>query len=159
MFMNEDVTVGSWMLALDVVHEHTLDLCAAQCTKTHVAVFDLPECSGAQLKPLAACHPPPSFPPRHPPALPWERESDLDTRESSLLCEGGVLCCRVAYCWEREELRSVRHALLIQECPFLCRLQVCASLWRRCPSSTRTPSAQGSSSLVLSPVALGLQGL
>lgn len=44
--MNEDVTVGSWMLALDVVHEHTLDLCAAKCTKTHIAIFDLPECSG-----------------------------------------------------------------------------------------------------------------
>ena len=46
MFINEDVTIGSWMLAFDVVHEQNLDLCSAKCTARSIAVWDIPKCSG-----------------------------------------------------------------------------------------------------------------
>lgn len=46
MFNNEDVTIGSWMLAMNVQHEDNRAICDPQCTKTSIAVWDLPKCSG-----------------------------------------------------------------------------------------------------------------
>ncbi|CAA0808707.1 Probable beta-1-3-galactosyltransferase 14 [Striga hermonthica] len=46
MFSNEDVTIGSWMLAMNVDHEHSEDLCSTECTSTSIAVWDNPTCSG-----------------------------------------------------------------------------------------------------------------
>ncbi|XP_024400805.1 probable beta-1,3-galactosyltransferase 14 [Physcomitrium patens] len=46
MFMNEDVTIGAWMLAMDVEHEDNRDICATACGPTSIAVWDLPKCSG-----------------------------------------------------------------------------------------------------------------
>ncbi|KAL3631461.1 hypothetical protein CASFOL_024445 [Castilleja foliolosa] len=46
MFSNEDVTIGSWMLAMNVNHENSKELCSTECTSTSVAVWDLPKCSG-----------------------------------------------------------------------------------------------------------------
>eukprot|EP00249_Psilotum_nudum_P008603 c21398_g1_i1 orf=443-1600(+) len=45
-FSNEDVTVGAWMLAINVNHEDNRDICAARCTATSIAVWDIPKCSG-----------------------------------------------------------------------------------------------------------------
>ncbi|XP_073125834.1 probable beta-1,3-galactosyltransferase 13 [Henckelia pumila] len=46
MFSNEDVTIGSWMLAMNVSHEDNRRLCAAECTPSSIAVWDIPKCSG-----------------------------------------------------------------------------------------------------------------
>ncbi|GJP42276.1 hypothetical protein CLOM_g1861 [Closterium sp. NIES-68] len=46
MFLNEDVTVGAWMLAFDVSHEMSWPLCQNNCTPTAVAVWDMPTCAG-----------------------------------------------------------------------------------------------------------------
>ncbi|XP_074319316.1 putative beta-1,3-galactosyltransferase 13 [Silene latifolia] len=46
MFSNEDVTIGSWMLAMNVSHENNLELCSPRCTSTSIAVWDIPRCSG-----------------------------------------------------------------------------------------------------------------
>ncbi|XP_076943348.1 putative beta-1,3-galactosyltransferase 13 [Bidens hawaiensis] len=46
MFSNEDVTVGAWMLAMNVKHENNHQLCQPQCTATSIAVWDIPKCSG-----------------------------------------------------------------------------------------------------------------
>ena len=46
MFSNEDVTIGAWMLAMNVNHENNLELCARECTSTSIAVWDIPKCSG-----------------------------------------------------------------------------------------------------------------
>ncbi|CAN1159844.1 Probable beta-1,3-galactosyltransferase 12 [Linum perenne] len=46
MFSNEDVTIGSWMLAMDVKHEDNRAICDPQCTSTSIAVWDIPKCSG-----------------------------------------------------------------------------------------------------------------
>lgn len=46
MFSNEDVTIGSWMLAMNVNHEHEKALCETQCTASSIAVWDIPKCSG-----------------------------------------------------------------------------------------------------------------
>ncbi|KAF6136806.1 hypothetical protein GIB67_030091 [Kingdonia uniflora] len=46
MFSNEDVTIGAWMLAMNVNHEDNRELCASDCTSSSVAVWDLPKCSG-----------------------------------------------------------------------------------------------------------------
>ncbi|KAL5565073.1 hypothetical protein UlMin_028237 [Ulmus minor] len=46
MFSNEDVTIGSWMLAMNVKHENNQALCSPDCTSTSVAVWDIPKCSG-----------------------------------------------------------------------------------------------------------------
>lgn len=46
MFSNEDVTIGAWMLAMNVNHENTLELCSRECTSTSIAVWDIPRCSG-----------------------------------------------------------------------------------------------------------------
>ncbi|KAG8386405.1 hypothetical protein BUALT_Bualt03G0145400 [Buddleja alternifolia] len=46
MFSNEDVTIGSWMLAMNVNHEDNRKLCEAECTSSSIAVWDIPKCSG-----------------------------------------------------------------------------------------------------------------
>ncbi|KAI3789540.1 hypothetical protein L2E82_02339 [Cichorium intybus] len=46
MFSNEDVTIGAWMLAMNVNHEDNRQLCQTECTATSIAVWDLPKCSG-----------------------------------------------------------------------------------------------------------------
>uniref|UniRef100_A0A251V815 Hexosyltransferase n=1 Tax=Helianthus annuus TaxID=4232 RepID=A0A251V815_HELAN len=46
MFSNEDVTVGAWMLAMNVTHENNRQLCQPECTATSIAVWDIPKCSG-----------------------------------------------------------------------------------------------------------------
>ncbi|KVH93067.1 Glycosyl transferase, family 31 [Cynara cardunculus var. scolymus] len=46
MFSNEDVTIGAWMLAMNVNHEDNRQLCQPECTATSVAVWDIPKCSG-----------------------------------------------------------------------------------------------------------------
>ncbi|KOM43456.1 hypothetical protein LR48_Vigan05g106000 [Vigna angularis] len=46
MFSNEDVTIGAWMLAMNVNHENSRELCAPECTSTSIVVWDIPKCSG-----------------------------------------------------------------------------------------------------------------
>ncbi|XP_057952245.1 probable beta-1,3-galactosyltransferase 14 [Malania oleifera] len=46
MFSNEDVTIGAWMLAMNVNHENNHALCEHECTTSSVAVWDIPRCSG-----------------------------------------------------------------------------------------------------------------
>ncbi|KAK8643744.1 hypothetical protein V6N13_013024 [Hibiscus sabdariffa] len=46
MFSNEDVTIGAWMLAMNVNHEDNRALCEPECTASSVAVWDIPKCSG-----------------------------------------------------------------------------------------------------------------
>ncbi|KAM3222588.1 putative beta-1,3-galactosyltransferase 13 [Capsicum chacoense] len=46
MFSNEDVTIGSWMLAMNVNHEDNRQLCEPVCTPSSIAVWDIPKCSG-----------------------------------------------------------------------------------------------------------------
>ncbi|XP_043688296.1 probable beta-1,3-galactosyltransferase 14 [Telopea speciosissima] len=46
MFSNEDVTIGSWMLAMNVNHEDSRLLCEPKCTSSSIAVWDIPRCSG-----------------------------------------------------------------------------------------------------------------
>ncbi|KAJ6423458.1 hypothetical protein OIU84_024417 [Salix udensis] len=46
MFSNEDVTIGAWMLAMNVNHEDNRALCSPECTPSSIAVWDIPNCSG-----------------------------------------------------------------------------------------------------------------
>ncbi|KFK32543.1 hypothetical protein AALP_AA6G256600 [Arabis alpina] len=46
MFNNEDVSIGSWMLAMDVHHEDNRALCDPHCSPKSIAVWDIPKCSG-----------------------------------------------------------------------------------------------------------------
>uniref|UniRef100_A0A2P2KAT0 Hexosyltransferase n=2 Tax=Rhizophora mucronata TaxID=61149 RepID=A0A2P2KAT0_RHIMU len=46
MFSNEDVTIGAWMLAMNVDHEDNRALCQPECTESSIAVWDIPRCSG-----------------------------------------------------------------------------------------------------------------
>jgi hypothetical protein len=46
MFMNEDVTIGAWMLAMVVTHEHNHALCDPECQPESIAAWDVPKCSG-----------------------------------------------------------------------------------------------------------------
>ncbi|MCD7448889.1 hypothetical protein HAX54_046983 [Datura stramonium] len=46
MFSNEDVTIGAWMLAMNVNHEDNKQLCKPECTEASIAVWDIPKCSG-----------------------------------------------------------------------------------------------------------------
>ncbi|KAJ8534503.1 hypothetical protein K7X08_016231 [Anisodus acutangulus] len=46
MFSNEDVTIGAWMLAMNVNHENNKQLCEPGCTASSIAVWDIPKCSG-----------------------------------------------------------------------------------------------------------------
>ncbi|KAL7259046.1 hypothetical protein ACSBR1_005032 [Camellia fascicularis] len=45
MFSNEDVTIGAWMLAMNVNHEDNRQLCEPECTPSSIAVWDIPKCS------------------------------------------------------------------------------------------------------------------
>ncbi|KAH7523814.1 probable beta-1,3-galactosyltransferase 12 [Ziziphus jujuba] len=71
MFSNEDVTIGSWMLAMNVQHEDNRAICDPRCTPTSIAVWDIPKCSGlcnpvSRLKELQAidmCSKSPTLPP------------------------------------------------------------------------------------------------
>lgn len=49
MFSNEDVTIGAWMLAMNVNHEDSRALCEPECTPSSIAVWDIPKCSGSFL--------------------------------------------------------------------------------------------------------------
>lgn len=46
IFSNEDVTIGSWMLSMNVNHEDNRKLCEPECTPSSIAVWDIPKCSG-----------------------------------------------------------------------------------------------------------------
>ncbi|KAL1202435.1 putative beta-1,3-galactosyltransferase 13 [Cardamine amara subsp. amara] len=46
MFSNEDVTIGAWMLAMNVNHENHHTLCEPECSPYSIAVWDIPKCSG-----------------------------------------------------------------------------------------------------------------
>ncbi|CAA2953466.1 probable beta-1,3-galactosyltransferase 14 [Olea europaea subsp. europaea] len=46
IFSNEDVTIGSWILAMNVNHEDNRQLCEPVCTPSSIAVWDIPKCSG-----------------------------------------------------------------------------------------------------------------
>ncbi|GLT38695.1 hypothetical protein SLA2020_129270 [Shorea laevis] len=46
MFSNEDVTIGAWMLAMNVNHENSRELCEVECTPSSIALWDFPKCSG-----------------------------------------------------------------------------------------------------------------
>lgn len=56
MFMNEDVTIGVWMLAMDVEHEDNRAICDTSCNPTSIAVWDLPRCSGMFFLPVIEHH-------------------------------------------------------------------------------------------------------
>lgn len=45
-FSNEDVTVGIWILGMNVNHEDNKALCEHRCTSTTIAIWDSPKCSG-----------------------------------------------------------------------------------------------------------------
>jgi len=47
MFDHEDVTIGSWMLAMNVNHEDNRAMCDSTCTPTSIAVWDSKPCSGS----------------------------------------------------------------------------------------------------------------
>uniref|UniRef100_A0A1D1XFV3 Hexosyltransferase n=1 Tax=Anthurium amnicola TaxID=1678845 RepID=A0A1D1XFV3_9ARAE len=71
MFSNEDVTVGSWMLAMNVNHEDNRAICDPRCTPTSIAVWDIPRCSGLcnpaerlkELHKMDMCSKSPTLPP------------------------------------------------------------------------------------------------
>ncbi|OWM86570.1 probable beta-1,3-galactosyltransferase 12 [Punica granatum] len=71
MFNHEDVTIGSWMLAMNVHHEDNRAMCDPQCTATSIAVWDIPKCSGLchpvsklkQLHQINMCSKSPTLPP------------------------------------------------------------------------------------------------
>ncbi|KMZ75116.1 Beta-1,3-GlcNAc transferase, family GT31 [Zostera marina] len=46
----EDAMIGSWMLAMDVEHEHENELCRTQCTTSSISIWGTAMCSGL-------CHP------------------------------------------------------------------------------------------------------
>lgn len=45
-FANEDVTLGSWMLAFNMHHFDDRRLCDPWCTPSSLAVYNIPQCSG-----------------------------------------------------------------------------------------------------------------
>lgn len=71
MFSNEDVSVGSWMLAMNVKHEDNRAICDPRCTPTSIAVWDIPRCSGLcnaaiklrELHKIDMCSKSPTLPP------------------------------------------------------------------------------------------------
>ncbi|XAR70796.1 Galactosylxylosylprotein 3-beta-galactosyltransferase [Bertholletia excelsa] len=71
IFNNEDVTIGSWMLAMNVHHEDNRAICDPQCTPTSIAVWDIPKCSGLcnpstrmkELHNMSMCSKSPTLPP------------------------------------------------------------------------------------------------
>jgi hypothetical protein len=46
MFDYEDVTVGAWMLTMNVKHEDNRAMCDRACTPSSIAVWDSKKCSG-----------------------------------------------------------------------------------------------------------------
>ncbi|KAE8100022.1 hypothetical protein FH972_017957 [Carpinus fangiana] len=68
---NEDVTIGSWMLAMNVHHEDNKAICDPRCTPTSIAVWDIPKCSGLcdpatrlkELHEISMCSKSPTLPP------------------------------------------------------------------------------------------------
>lgn len=48
MFSNEDVTIGSWMLSMNVNHEDKKAICDPACTANSIAVWSIPRCSGTK---------------------------------------------------------------------------------------------------------------
>lgn len=77
-FANEDVTVGAWMLALNVHHLDDRRLCETSCTDSAISVFDMPKCAGLcepaeqlpKLHASAACQAPSKHPlPQQPAAI------------------------------------------------------------------------------------------
>uniref|UniRef100_A0A0D6R5R8 Hexosyltransferase n=1 Tax=Araucaria cunninghamii TaxID=56994 RepID=A0A0D6R5R8_ARACU len=71
MFSNEDVTIGSWMLAMNVNHEDNREICDSRCKPTSIAVWDIPKCSGLcnpagrmrELHKIDMCSKSPTLPP------------------------------------------------------------------------------------------------
>ncbi|GMG99111.1 hypothetical protein Nepgr_000951 [Nepenthes gracilis] len=71
MFSNEDVTIGSWMLSMNVHHEDNRAICDPRCTPTSIAVWDIPKCSGLcnpairvkELHQMSMCSKSPTLPP------------------------------------------------------------------------------------------------
>ncbi|KAK8509215.1 hypothetical protein V6N12_018301 [Hibiscus sabdariffa] len=71
MFNNEDVTIGSWMLSMNVHHEDNRAICDPRCTPTSIAVWDIPRCSGLcnpasklkELHKIRMCSKSPTLPP------------------------------------------------------------------------------------------------
>ncbi|KAL2940361.1 putative beta-1 3-galactosyltransferase 12 [Bienertia sinuspersici] len=71
IFSNEDVTIGSLMLSMNVNHEDNRAICDPRCTPTSIGVWDTPKCSGlcnpaARLKELHEinmCSKSPTLPP------------------------------------------------------------------------------------------------
>lgn len=45
-FDNEDVTIGSWMLAFNVTHRDDRRMCEGSCSGTSIVVYDYPDCAG-----------------------------------------------------------------------------------------------------------------
>jgi len=70
MFDYEDVTVGAWMLAMNVKHEDNRAMCDPTCTPSSIAVWDK-KCSGScnitekikQLHNTTLCSKSPTSPP------------------------------------------------------------------------------------------------
>ncbi|XP_010526149.1 PREDICTED: probable beta-1,3-galactosyltransferase 12 [Tarenaya hassleriana] len=71
MFNNEDVSIGSWMLAMNVHHEDNRAVCDPHCSPTSIAVWDIPKCSGLcnpatrlkELHKIDMCSKSPTLPP------------------------------------------------------------------------------------------------
>lgn len=71
MFNNEDVTVGAWVLSMNVHYEDSRALCHTKCTASSVAVWDMPRCSGLcdpvdkmkELHNITVCSKSPTLPP------------------------------------------------------------------------------------------------
>lgn len=45
-FANEDVTIGSWMLAFNTTPYDDRRMCETSCTASSLAVYDMPRCAG-----------------------------------------------------------------------------------------------------------------
>ncbi|CAD6342938.1 unnamed protein product [Miscanthus lutarioriparius] len=71
MFDYEDVTIGAWILAMNVKHEDNRAMCDSMCTPTSIAVWDSKKCSGTcniadkikQLHNTTVCSKSPTLPP------------------------------------------------------------------------------------------------
>jgi len=70
-----DVTVGGWMLAMNVTHLDDRRMCDEHCGPATVAVYDIPQCAGL-------CDAPKSLPLLH--ADPKCRTPPLDPRTGTL---------------------------------------------------------------------------
>ena len=50
-----DVTIGSWLLALNSTHYDDRRLCETSCTENSIGVYDFPKCAGL-CNPVKALH-------------------------------------------------------------------------------------------------------